>query len=91
MSTLVGAHGTEASDARQVQEEEARAQIWGTPEHKRLYGCKVCGVICAVSPGPGEAVCEKHCEDHDYQYEPGEGRHCVHCWAQPPDDWFDRD
>lgn len=66
-------------------------QKWGTPEHQAMFGCKVCGEICAVSPGNGQAVCEKHCEDHDYEYDRWDGHRCKHCFAEPPADWFDRD
>lgn len=55
-----------------------------------MFGCKVCGEICAVSPGNGQAVCEKHCEDHDYEYDRWDGHRCKHCFAEPPADWFDR-
>lgn len=61
----------------------------GSREHTEMFACKVCGVECTVSPGPGQAVCEAHCEDHDYGYERGEGHRCKHCHAEPPHDWFD--
>jgi hypothetical protein len=62
---------------------------WGTPEHRAMFGCKVCGEICDVSPGEGLAVCPAHCEDHDYEYEPGDGHRCKHCFAERPADWGD--
>lgn len=60
---------------------------WESPEHTAMFACKVCGEMCATSPGPGQAVCEKHCEDHDYEYVRGEGHHCKHCFAERPWDW----
>jgi hypothetical protein len=53
------------------------------------FRCKVCGVDCDVAPSDGSgAICPAHCEDHDYEYERGEGHRCKHCNAEPPDDWF---
>lgn len=66
-------------------------RIWqsGTPEHQRMFGCKVCGEMCASSPGFDQAVCEAHCEDHDIEYDPEQRTHaCKHC-GQPVDrDWY---
>ena len=63
--------------------------IRGTKEHTAMFACKVCGTEATVSPGPGLAVCEEHCDDHDYLYERGEGHRCQHCHAEPPPDWFE--
>lgn len=61
----------------------------GEPDFK----CHVCGKDCDVAPDPpGKAVCQDHCEDHDYKYERGEcGFFCVHCFKKAPDDLFDPD
>lgn len=69
--------------------EERRIWQTGTAEHQRMFGCKVCGELCASSPGFGQAVCEAHCEDHDYEYEPGMGKVCKHCSAPIPYDYYD--
>jgi hypothetical protein len=54
------------------------------------FKCKVCGVECAVAPADNSgAICPDHCEDHDYEYERGEGHHCKHCFAEPPSDYFE--
>lgn len=78
-----------SADYARVSEER---RIWqtGTAENQRMFGCKVCGEICASSPGFGQAVCETHCEDHDYEYERGMGGHfCKHCSKPVPPDWYD--
>lgn len=63
---------------------------WNTPEHTAMFGCKVCGEICASSPGPGQAVCEAHCEDHDYEYNREFGtRTCKHCDKPVDPEWYD--
>ena len=53
------------------------------------FSCRVCGKECATAPDPPDrAVCEEHCEDHDYCYEPGERGHlCTHCNQRRPGDW----
>ncbi len=33
-------------------------------------------------------VCPGHCEDHDYEYEPGIGKCCIHCGEVPPHDYY---
>jgi endogenous inhibitor of DNA gyrase (YacG/DUF329 family) len=54
------------------------------------FECRVCGVQCDIAPQlPERPVCSEHCEDHDYRYERGEGHRCIHCFAAPPQDWFD--
>lgn len=55
------------------------------------FNCHVCGKACPIAPDPpGRAVCEDHCEDHDYQYDKSRrNRFCVHCDKQVPDDWYD--
>jgi hypothetical protein len=56
------------------------------------FRCRVCGGECLIAPADGSpGICPDHCEDHDYVYEPGEGKRCVHCFAQPPADWYDDD
>src|SRR5581483_8536117 len=35
---------------------------------KSKFACRVCGVQCDTYPVNGTAVCEAHCEDHDYEY-----------------------
>lgn len=36
------------------------------------------------------AICPNCCDDHDYRYEGrGDGHMCIHCGANPPDDWYD--
>lgn len=57
---------------------------------KRLFGCRVCGVICASSPSVGQAVCEEHCEDHDIEYDRDLRTHaCRHCGKPVDQDWYD--
>lgn len=57
-----------------------------------MFKCSVCGEQCSVAPkGDDPTYCEKHCPDHQYEYERGEGHRCVTCNAPPPDDWFDVD
>lgn len=53
------------------------------------FSCKVCGAPCPVAPMPPDrAVCEEHCEDHEYEYERGERRwSCKHCFKERPEDW----
>jgi hypothetical protein len=48
------------------------------------FKCKVCSVDCPIAPDPpGQAVCEEHCEDHEYAYDPWRrGSFCVHCDKQ---------
>ena len=55
------------------------------------FHCHVCGVEVPSAPDPpAKAVCEDHCEDHDYAYEPGERQHlCIHCGKPRPQDWCD--
>jgi len=55
------------------------------------FACRVCGVACAIAPNPPErAVCEEHCDDHNYAYVREErGHFCEHCGKQAPDDWFE--
>lgn len=61
----------------------------GLPKPEVNFACKVCGVQCPISPADGSgAICEKHCRNHSYYYEPGEGHRCETCFAEPPDDWF---
>lgn len=65
---------------------------------KLLFSCRVCGIKCdshPVTQGPDgeptalQAVCPEHCEDHDYEYDPGDRKHwCKNCGAEPSDDWF---
>lgn len=54
------------------------------------FTCRVCGKQCAIAPNPPErAVCEKHCEDHEYEYERGEQCWlCKHCGQPRAFDWF---
>ncbi len=53
------------------------------------FSCRVCGAPCPIAPRPPErAVCEEHCPDHDYQYDPWRrAKVCVVCDAQAPDDY----
>jgi prolyl-tRNA editing enzyme YbaK/EbsC (Cys-tRNA(Pro) deacylase) len=54
------------------------------------FACHVCGAQCAIAPEPpAKTVCQEHCEDHEYVYIASEGKRCIHCHAEPPDDWFD--
>jgi hypothetical protein len=50
------------------------------------FHCHVCGCDCPTCPPPpGKAVCEEHCEDHDYEYDRDErGHHCRHCFKIQP-------
>lgn len=55
------------------------------------FSCRVCGKECPIAPDPpGRAVCEEHCEDHDYEYDPmRRDRFCKHCDKQVPYDFYD--
>ena len=57
------------------------------------FSCRVCGVQCAIAPDPpGRAVCEDHCEDHEYIYCKDErGWFCTHCWKEQPHEPCDDD
>lgn len=57
------------------------------------YSCRVCGVQCPTAPRlPARAVCEAHCEDHQYDYDPmRRGRFCRHCDRQREEEYFDDD
>jgi hypothetical protein len=65
------------------------------PEHATAmcvdygFSCRVCGAMCPIAPEPpARAVCEAHCEDHDYRYERDvQGHRCIHCDAPRPEDW----
>lgn len=52
--------------------------------------CSKCGadeVLCYMEAAT--AVCPNCCEDHEYEYEPGERTHwCRHCGQEPPADWY---
>lgn len=52
------------------------------------FSCRVCGKQCDVAPDPPKrAVCEEHCEDHNYQYDKWDRTHyCVNCGKQRPYD-----
>ena len=54
-----------------------------------IFKCGVCGEGAFVSP-PGEAptYCVECCPDHEYEYEPGEGKRCKTCNAEPPADYY---
>lgn len=45
------------------------------------FSCQVCGKECPVAPNPPErAVCEEHCENHEYLYDSMRGgRFCTRC------------
>lgn len=55
------------------------------------FKCHKCGKECPIAPANGgKAVCEDCCEDHRYEYDPGErGHFCIWCFKKRPDDWFD--
>jgi hypothetical protein len=58
---------------------------------QEFFACRVCGVACAIAPvPPGRAVCEDHCEDHEYDYDPHRrDKFCRHCDRQiDPDYWW---
>ena len=57
------------------------------------FSCKVCGCQCSVAPDPPErAVCEEHCPDHIYEYDPWRrDRFCKTCDKQVDPDWHDSD
>lgn len=54
------------------------------------FTCRVCGVECSTAPDPPErAVCEEHCEDHDYEYDEWRrDRFCKHCDKQISEDYY---
>lgn len=49
-----------------------------------LFACMVCGEDTATYPAQGiRGICEKHCFDHDFEYDRYlGGHHCVHCDAE---------
>jgi hypothetical protein len=55
------------------------------------FHCKSCGVVCDTSPVDGSgAICPTCCEDHIYEYVPGEREHrCKFCDQPTPFDWYD--
>lgn len=55
------------------------------------FKCRVCGVECPVAPDPpATAVCEEHCEFHEYEHDPWRrNQFCKHCDKQAPDDFYD--
>lgn len=58
-----------------------------TAIRQEQFRCR-CGVAATIAPADGGyAVCENCCEDHDYQYERGDGHRCIHCFAERPADW----
>ena len=48
------------------------------------FKCRICGIECPIAPDPPDrAVCETHCEDHQYEYDPWRrGHFCVNCDKQ---------
>jgi hypothetical protein len=52
------------------------------------FSCRVCGKECDVAPDPpARAVCEEHCEDHEYEYDKWRrGKFCKHCDRQQNDE-----
>jgi hypothetical protein len=57
-----------------------------------IFKCSVCGDGAYVAP-PGDepTYCTKHCPDHEYEYERGEGWRCKTCHAEPPLDFYESD
>ncbi len=57
------------------------------------FSCRVCGVQCNVAPPlPDRAVCEEHCEDHEYEYDPmRRGKFCNHCDKEREPEYFEDD
>jgi hypothetical protein len=49
----------------------------------------VCGKECNIAPDPPErAVCEEHCEDHQYKYDPWRrNKFCEICDKEQELDW----
>ena len=45
------------------------------------FTCRVCGKECPCAPQPPDrAVCEEHCEAHEYEHDPSRrGWFCRHC------------
>ena len=54
------------------------------------FSCRVCGKQCdSAPPAPERAVCEEHCEDHEYEYDRGErDRFCKHCGKRIDPDFY---
>jgi len=53
-----------------------------------IFKCSVCNRPAIVSaPGDEPTYCPLHCPEHDYRHEPGEGKRCTTCHAEPPHDW----
>lgn len=57
--------------------------------HCAIFKCGTCGAQASISPPEGETYCAECCPDHEYEYEPGEGRRCKTCFAEPPLDWYE--
>ena len=59
---------------------------------KAEFKCSVCGKdAVSIDQHAVRGICEKHCSDHDYEYDGFAGDHfCVHCGAvreyEPSDD-----
>jgi len=54
------------------------------------FTCRVCGKECDIAPYPPErAVCEDHCEDHQFANHGHSWPTCKHCGAWAPMDYYD--
>ena len=60
------------------------------PDPEVDFSCRVCGKQCDTAPMlPARAVCEEHCEDHEYEYDRDERWHlCKHCNKRVDEDWY---
>lgn len=57
---------------------------------QRMFRCYVCHVDTDVELRDGTAVCEKHCPDHDYEYDRStQERICDNCGKYAPPDYYD--
>lgn len=54
------------------------------------FTCRVCGKECDVAPDlPERAICEEHCEDHEFEYDAYERTHiCKHCGKPVDPGWY---
>ncbi|UYZ08572.1 hypothetical protein CFBP5507_06105 [Agrobacterium salinitolerans] len=56
------------------------------------FHCRECHAPTPIAAADGSPLwCEECCPDHEYEYQRGEGNRCIHCNAEPPDDWYEVD
>lgn len=56
------------------------------------FHCRECRAPTHIAAADGSALwCSECCPEHEYEYERSEGHRCIHCHAEPPDDWYEVD